>query len=83
MTAKYFFHLLPASRALPKISPDGEGGLMMIWECNGNPLLVTVDNRRLHAVTSATTPRAQYHDDVPFDDVSEIPQVILDAIPAN
>jgi hypothetical protein len=83
MTAAAFLNSLPAGKALPKVSPDGEGGLMMIWEDQHAPVLLTIDNLYLHAVIAATTPRAEYLDDIPFDWLQRIPQKILDAIPAR
>lgn len=71
---------LPRSKALLKLSPDGEGGLMMVWDDGGRTLLVTVDNALLHAVIGAATPAAEYIDDIPFWLEREIPQRILDAI---
>jgi hypothetical protein len=82
VVAEAFFDALPANKALPKISPDGEDGLMMVWEGSGDPLLVTLDGVRLHAVIAATTPYAEYLNDVPFD-CWEIPAAILTAIPSR
>ncbi len=80
--ARQFLNVLPSGKALPKISPDGEEGLLMVWERNGDPLLITVDDLRLHAVVGATTPHAEYFANIPFDE-PEIPQHILDAIPTR
>lgn len=78
-----FLHALPAGKAFPKISPDGEGGLMMVWEHGGEQFLLTVDDLRLHGVKAAGTSRAEYMDDVPFELAQDIPQRILDCIPAR
>ena len=75
-----FLRLLPMGKALPKITPDGEGGLIMAWEGQGETVLVTVDGSRLHAVIAAGTQDAQYIDDCPFDG-SDIPDDILNVIP--
>jgi hypothetical protein len=82
-TAEAFLRALPPGKAFPKISPDGEGGLMMVWEGTEHPLLVTVDDMRLHAVIAAATPAAEYIDDILFGWGQEIPERILDAIPAR
>jgi hypothetical protein len=82
-TAEAFLRALPAGKAFPKISPDGERGLMMVWEGTERPLLVTVDDMRLHAVIAAATPVAEYIDDIPFGRGQEIPERILDAVPAR
>jgi hypothetical protein len=81
-TAQAILRALPAGKALPKISPDAEGGLMMVWNGPGDPFLLTVDNLRLHAVLAATTPRAVYLDDIPFWG-QELTQQLLDAIPSR
>lgn len=81
-TASAFFAALPANKRLPKIAPDGEGGLMAIWEKSPGPLLLTVDDSRLHAVIAATTKDAEYLDDTSFDLVA-IPTRILSEIPSR
>lgn len=82
-TALAFLSSLPAGKAFPKVSPDGEGELIMIWENQDASVLLTIDNLHLHAVIAATTPQAEYLDDIPFDWLQRIPQKILDAIPAR
>jgi len=81
-TAEAFLRTLPDNKTLPKLSPDGEGGVMMVWEGNGRTLLVTADETVLHAVFAAATPDAVYLNDIPFDAAKTIPREILDAIPA-
>ncbi len=83
LTAQRFLLALPAGKALPKISPDGEGGLVMVWEGATGPLLLTIDDFHLHAVIGATTRQAEYIDDVPFGPGRNIPQRILDSIPVH
>jgi hypothetical protein len=83
VAAEMILRALPASKALPRIAPDGEGGLMMVWEGRGEPFLLTIDNFRLHGVIAAATPQAEYIDDMPFDERQIIPRPILDAIPAR
>ena len=78
-----FLRALPSGKALPKISPDGEGGLMMVWEGSGRPFVLIVDDLRLHGVIAAGTPQAEYIDDMPLDSAQVLPDSILDAIPAR
>ncbi|HEV7911376.1 MAG TPA: hypothetical protein VGP28_09910 [Methylocella sp.] len=78
-----FLRALPASKAFPKVSPDGEGGLMMVWEGAGNPFLLTINDLHLHGVIAARTPHAEYIDGVPLDSAQVIPDKILIAIPAR
>lgn len=78
-SALMFFQHLPASATLPKISPDGEGGLMAVWEKDGRSTLVIIDNFNIHLATGATTPDAQYFPELVFDG-EQIPDVVLKAI---
>jgi hypothetical protein len=77
-TAHRFLSGLPARKAFPKISPDGEGGLMMVWE-GASVLVITIDDLKVHMVTNATTPNAHYLNDIVLGDL--IDPSILDAIP--
>lgn len=78
--AKALFALLLPGRQLPKIAPDGEGGLIAVWESPEDSVVLVVDNWRLHLVARATTPRATYFDDVPFDG-ERLPDVVIEWIP--
>ncbi len=69
---------LPRGSRLPKVSPDGEGGLHFLWS-NEQALIVTVDGWRLHIVEAPGTPDAVYRDDVDFAG-RVVPQEILAAI---
>ncbi len=79
-TAERFLAALPMRKALPRISPDGEGGLMMVWESSADYLLVTIDECLLQVVVAAATPRATYLNDLAFDE-ADIPGDVLAAIP--
>ncbi|NMV41824.1 hypothetical protein [Ralstonia insidiosa] len=74
-----FSSVLPAGR-LPKIAPDGEGGLIALWDSTTSPIVLVIDNWRLHLVKNAATPQAEYFDDLPFDGES-VPQVVSESIP--
>jgi len=78
-----FLRALPAAKAFPKIAPDGEGGLLMIWERSGKRFLLTINDLRLHGVIAVGAPDAEYIDGMPLDLVQVIPDKILDAIPAR
>lgn len=81
-SATEFIRLLPSYVALPRISPDGEDGLLMAWECSNNLVIAVLDGRCIHLVSAATTPHAQYLDDIPFDG-KQIPDKILKLLPAR
>lgn len=75
-----FDALLPIHQT-PRITPDGEGGLLAVWDDEKSPTLLVVDNWRLHLVVGATTPQAVYYDDVPFDG-ERVPDIVIQSIPS-
>jgi hypothetical protein len=75
-----FLRALPAAKAFPKVAPDGEGGLLLVWEGAGRTFLLTIDDLRLHGIVAPGTPVAEYMDDLPFSSEG-IPDAILNAIP--
>jgi hypothetical protein len=80
--AAAFFRALPAGKTMPRISPNGEGGLSMVWEDGGDLVIAVLDGWLFHLVVAATTPCATYHDNLPFNG-QNIPQAILESIPAR
>lgn len=78
-SALMFFQRLPTTVTVPKISPDGEGGLMAVWEKDSGTTLVIIDNYNIHLATGATTPDAKYFPELVFDG-EQIPDVVLKAI---
>jgi hypothetical protein len=75
-----FIKALGGTMQLPKIAPDGEGGLMAVWDDGDAPIALVVDNWNMHLVTGATTPRAQYFDSLPFDG-TRLPEELVVSIP--
>jgi hypothetical protein len=80
-SAKALFELLLPSHRVPQIAPDGEGGLLAVWEDADSPTVLVIDNWRLHLVVAAATPNAKYFDDVPFDG-ERVPDVVAESIPS-
>lgn len=78
--AEGFLEALPRHKQLPRVAPDGEGGLLMAWDVPGEGrTLITVGDWVLYAVARAGTAQAHYFDDTPFEEV--IPDELLAAIP--
>lgn len=75
-----FIQALRSNMHLPKIAPDGDGGLMAVWEGESPPVALVVDHWKMHLVTNAATARAEYFDDLPFDGV-RLPKELLEFIP--
>lgn len=77
--ARSLLAILPSDVEIPKIAPDGEGALVVAWEMTEPNIILIIDNWRLHLIKNATTPQAEYLDDLPFDG-EQIPNAILEAI---
>ena len=77
--AAQFIDHLPAERLLPKVSSDGEGDLLLVWDGHA-PVLVTVEGNKLHVVINAGD-----SDAVHFNDISylggDIPSAVVKALP--
>lgn len=76
-----FVSYLPANKILPKVAPDGEGGVVFAWEGLESDTLVVIEKGFISAVIRATRPDAEYFHNIPFD-CDQIPSEILQAIPA-
>jgi hypothetical protein len=76
--AQGFISAIGETFDLPKVAPDGEGGLMLVWEAASVALVV--DGWRLHLVVDAGTPHARYFDDLPFDG-KNLPDEVLKVVP--
>ncbi|MDR6482870.1 hypothetical protein [Paraburkholderia terricola] len=73
------FEMLPLAAPLPKIAPDGEGGLTAIWTQTADAVVLVVAGWHVSMVVAAATPRAEYFDDLPFDG-AHLPQALIEAI---
>ena len=63
-----FVDALPRTAPLPKVAPDGDGGLFLAWTLeSGARTLVTIDGWTIHCVSRAGTEKAKYYDDLAFD----------------
>lgn len=70
---------LPRTAPLPKVAPDGDGGLLLAWTlASGARTLVTIDGWTIHCVSHAGTEMAEYSDDLAFH--GTIPTEVQEAI---
>ena len=74
-----FIRELPAKYALPKVSPDGEGDIFLVWEAP-QPVLLTVEGNLIHAVINPGANDSLHLDDLEYIG-GEIPIAVLEAIP--
>lgn len=72
---RFFTLLLEKTESLPRISPSGDGGLEAIWKNGQKKTILVVDSWVLNLVTGATTPQAEYFEDIRFDE-QKIPDQI-------
>jgi hypothetical protein len=79
LAAKNLLRSLGAGADLPKLAPDSEGTLAMVWERGNASVLILVDGDVLHLARNAATPQATYLDNLPFDGY-EIPEEIKNAL---
>jgi hypothetical protein len=75
-TALAFVRQLPRDRAFPKIAPDGEGGIMLVW----NKALITVSQSRLFLVANPGQPDSYHFQPLRFDG-ERIPAIVLEKLP--
>ena len=80
LAALAFIDLLPDNVSLPRIAPDGEGGLTLRWDTgNDRSHLLGIDSWRLHFVFNAGRHDALYLEDVRFTGQT-IPDEIRDRL---
>ena len=65
--AQRLLDLMSDTAELPKIAPDGDGGLTAVWERNGDHDLLVISGWTMHIVRNAATDRAEYDEDIHFD----------------
>ena len=80
-TAQRFLEVLPPDRELPRVAPDGDGGLYMAWEKLGQTTVVVgiVDNA-VYGVVAQGTPKSRHIPEEEFDG-ENVPPEILSVIP--
>jgi hypothetical protein len=78
--ARALITLFPTTARLPKILPDSDGALAMVWGSETAPLLALIDGWRIHVAVRATMPDAEYYTGVPFTGF-EIPSELANHMP--
>lgn len=68
--------LLPNEKSLPKVAPDGEGGVLLAWQTTHGEHICIVDAEKIHLVIKAGSEDAEYLDDIPFKG-KELPGAIV------
>jgi hypothetical protein len=71
---------LPSDRAFPKIAPDGDGGLMLVWKGRERKTLVSVDRVMLLLVSEPGRGNSHHFRPLRFDGEA-IPAIVLEHLP--
>jgi hypothetical protein len=79
-TAIGFIHQLPPDRAFPKVAPDGEGGIILVWDSGSQKELITVDRTSLLLIENPGQPSSYHFRPLRFDG-ERIPPIILEHLP--
>ena len=79
-TALAFIRRIPADRAFPKLAPDGEGGLMFVWDSQERKAMITVDRAFLLLVMDPGQPNSHHFTPLRFDGET-IPAIVIEALP--
>jgi hypothetical protein len=79
-TAFAFIRELPTDRAFPDVAPDGDGGIVMIWNRPDNRLLITVDEATLLCVRDPGGLGSYHFAPLRFDGET-IPPMIMEQLP--
>lgn len=77
-----FLKALPDQYRLPKIAPDGEGGVTMRWSLDHFDVIVSVDGWSLYTTVAPSSDNPEYLDVFNFDG-SAVPKEILKHIPTT
>lgn len=76
-----FIRQIPKEYRLPKVAPDDEGDIIMVWE-GDKTVLLNVEGWRLHFVVDPATPKSTHFPEVIFDGEA-IPYALLDRLPVR
>jgi hypothetical protein len=79
-TAVAFMRCLPVDRAFPLIAPDGEGGVVFLWDVADCRALITCDGAKLLLVRDPGAPNSFHFSPLRFDGEA-IPSIILEHLP--
>lgn len=79
--ASAFLRALPAECRLPKIAPDGEGGVILAWETAQRELVMSVCGWTLYPVINLSS-KPEHLSGLNFDG-EKIPDTILRHLPTN
>ena len=77
-SARNFLLSLPETFPLPKIYPDGDGGIMFVWSTPTKSTIMVIEGIVFHLVKNAGSDQAEYFDGIPLQEIP--PQELIDAL---
>jgi hypothetical protein len=81
-SAVAFITRLPADRTFPKIAPDGEGGMMFVWNGRERKTLLSIDRTTLLLVSEPGRESSFHFSPLRFDGET-IPAIVLEHLPSR
>ncbi len=79
-TALEFIRRLPSDRAFPRVAPDGDGSIALLWDVGHNRVLLAIDRTTLILVRDPGGPNSFHFSPMHFDGET-IPPIILNDLP--
>jgi hypothetical protein len=67
--SRRFLSSLPVAFPLPRIAPDGDGGVMFVWNTNSKTTIMVIEGSVFHLVKNAGTDKAEYFDNIPLQEI--------------
>lgn len=81
-SAKAFLSALPADVSVPKVAPEGDDGVLLVWEERATTVLVMLDGSRLFAVKAPGAAESA-HFDLAFEGDAIPAEVLAILAPTN
>lgn len=72
---------LPYEYQFPKVAPDDDGDLVMVWKSD-RTVLLTMEAWKLHIVVDPATPKSKHLPEMMFDG-EMVPRILLDLLPTR
>jgi hypothetical protein len=79
-TALSFIRRLPSDRAFPKVAPDGDGSIALLWDGGPHRALIAIDLTMLLLVRDPGGPNSFHFSPIRFDGET-IPPIVLNDLP--
>lgn len=79
-TALALIQCLPTDRAFPKVAPDGDGSVALVWDNRPDRVMIAIDRTMLLLVRDPGGPNSSHFSPMRFDGET-IPAIVLNYLP--